>query len=117
MVTIVPIAQAREDKRGYDEINDVIARACGTIANVNDPTDLRLSKDGELPLHDAVPFAAANPAAVAGLDDRGEVVAGKRADLIAVRNRAGQPQVEGTRSRGAAVFTNGATFAAPGRRC
>ncbi len=38
-----------------------------------------------MPLHDAMATVSANPAEMLGLDDRGEIAVGKRADLIRVR--------------------------------
>jgi len=47
----------------------------------------------DLSLPDAVRFVTANPAQAAGLNDRGEIMIGKRADLIAVDFPGGLPQV------------------------
>lgn len=44
------------------------------------------------PLHDAIATVSANPAAMVGMDDRGEVAVGKRADLIRVR-RVGEAAI------------------------
>ena len=40
----------------------------------------------ELPLAEAVRMASTNPARVTGLDDRGAIDAGKRADLVVLSN-------------------------------
>lgn len=53
----------------------------------------RIPKISELSLADAVRFVTANPAKAASLHDRGEIVVGKRADLIAVDFPGGLPQV------------------------
>ena len=44
-------------------------------------------------LPDAVGRVARNPARMVGLDDRGEIGIGKRADLVRVDNRVGVPVV------------------------
>jgi alpha-D-ribose 1-methylphosphonate 5-triphosphate diphosphatase len=46
-----------------------------------------------LPLPDAVAVASANPASAAGLDDRGEIAPGRRADLVRVRMIEDRPVV------------------------
>ncbi len=53
----------------------------------------RLTETADIALPNAVRLATLNPALAAGLDDRGEVAAGKRADLLAVSEHAGLPQV------------------------
>jgi alpha-D-ribose 1-methylphosphonate 5-triphosphate diphosphatase len=45
----------------------------------------QLAADGALGLTDGVKLVAANPARAVGLDDRGEIAVGKRADLVRVR--------------------------------
>jgi len=45
----------------------------------------QLVADGTLGLTDAVRLVSENPARAAGLDDRGEIAVGKRADLVRVR--------------------------------
>lgn len=50
-----------------------------------------LVEAGTLGLPAAMRLVAANPAAVAGLDDRGEIAPGRRADLVRVRTAPGQP--------------------------
>ena len=47
----------------------------------------------EITLPDAVGRVARNPARMVGLDDRGEIAIGKRADLVRVDNRVGVPVV------------------------
>ncbi|MBO0904551.1 alpha-D-ribose 1-methylphosphonate 5-triphosphate diphosphatase [Jiella sonneratiae] len=52
----------------------------------------RLARDGHLDLPAAVRLVTANPAKAAGLDDRGAIVPGKRADLVRIREtRADRP--------------------------
>ena len=46
-----------------------------------------------IPLPDAVAVASANPASAAGLDDRGEITPGRRADLVRVRMIEDRPVV------------------------
>lgn len=50
-------------------------------------------KASEISLPDAVNIVSRNPARVVGLDDRGEIALGKRADLIVVRQIEGFPVV------------------------
>ena len=45
----------------------------------------QLSADGTLGLADGAKLVSANPARAVGLDDRGEIAIGKRADLVRVR--------------------------------
>ncbi len=52
-----------------------------------------LAKTGEASLPAAVRLAGANPAAAAGLTDRGIVAAGMRADLVRVAHAPGEPPV------------------------
>jgi len=54
----------------------------------------RLMDDAGLEQAAATRLVTANPARAAGLHDRGEIRAGLRADLLAVRQRGGLPQVE-----------------------
>jgi alpha-D-ribose 1-methylphosphonate 5-triphosphate diphosphatase len=44
-----------------------------------------LHRDAGYALPDAIATVTATPAATVGLDDRGEIAAGKRADLVRVR--------------------------------
>jgi alpha-D-ribose 1-methylphosphonate 5-triphosphate diphosphatase len=44
-----------------------------------------LESDGTLPLHEGVKLVSSNPARAIGLDDRGVIEVGRRADLIRVR--------------------------------
>jgi alpha-D-ribose 1-methylphosphonate 5-triphosphate diphosphatase len=45
----------------------------------------QLAADGGLPLTDGVRLVSGNPARAAGLDDRGEITVGQRADLVRVQ--------------------------------
>ncbi len=64
-----------------------------------------LLRDGVpgMTLPQAVAVAAANPARAVGLEDRGEVAAGKRADFIRVREIEGSAVVRGTWREGQRV--------------
>ena len=65
---------------------------------------LRLTADDVgMSLPEAVNTASLNPAKAAGLDDRGEIAAGKRADLIRVRLVDGHPVVRTVYSAGRRV--------------
>lgn len=65
---------------------------------------LRLAEpDIGLPLPETVKMASLNAARAAGLDDRGAIVPGQRADLIRVRQVAGQPVVRTVYSAGERV--------------
>ena len=57
------------------------------------PAAFMLTRDAGWSLPKAVATVSANPARAAGLDDRGEIAPGKRADLIRVRVVNGQPVV------------------------
>lgn len=54
----------------------------------------RLAEDGDCSWTQAVALVTAGPARLAGLADRGEIVPGRRADLVAVTQRAGLPAVD-----------------------
>lgn len=65
---------------------------------------LRLAEpDIGLPLPEAVKMASLNAARAAGLEDRGAIAPGQRADLIRVRHVAGQPVVRRVYSAGERV--------------
>jgi len=55
-------------------------------------------------LPDAVALVAANPARIAGLDDRGRIEAGLRADLVRVSDHDGRPVVRAAWRQGQRVF-------------
>lgn len=76
------------------------------------PAVMKLQEAAGIPLHEAVRLVTANPASAAGLPDRGEIDAGKRADLIAVRQVGGLPHVELVWSKGMCIYsTAGASTA------
>jgi alpha-D-ribose 1-methylphosphonate 5-triphosphate diphosphatase len=54
-----------------------------------------MTAHGMLPIEAAVRLVSANPARAVRLDDRGEIVAGQRADLVRVRPHAAFPVVRG----------------------
>lgn len=58
------------------------------------PSVLKLPELADIPLHAAIALVTANPARAAGLADRGEIAAGRRADLVAVKWLGGLPQAE-----------------------
>jgi alpha-D-ribose 1-methylphosphonate 5-triphosphate diphosphatase len=53
----------------------------------------RLSRDAGISLAHAVKFASLNPARSVGLNDRGEIAAGRRADLVRVQELGDSPVV------------------------
>jgi alpha-D-ribose 1-methylphosphonate 5-triphosphate diphosphatase len=66
-----------------------------------------LARRGVLSLHDAVNLVSRNPALAAGLADRGEISAGKQADLAIVEE--GDPvRVRATMRAGRWVYNDGA---------
>ncbi|MGB1126670.1 MAG: alpha-D-ribose 1-methylphosphonate 5-triphosphate diphosphatase [Phycisphaeraceae bacterium] len=69
------------------------------------PAVWRISKDLDLPLHEAVAMATSNPAEAAGLHDRGQLSPGRRADLLIVDDAGDYPRVSQTWSSGRCVFT------------
>jgi alpha-D-ribose 1-methylphosphonate 5-triphosphate diphosphatase len=72
------------------------------------PSVLRLPELAGIGLHEAVALVTANPARAAGLNDRGRIAVGLRADLIAVKALGGPPQAEfvpAARSAGARTST------------
>lgn len=54
-----------------------------------------LAENHGLPLSDAVSMVTAGPADMVGLDDRGEIAAGKRADLVRVKTYHHVPTITG----------------------
>jgi alpha-D-ribose 1-methylphosphonate 5-triphosphate diphosphatase len=64
----------------------------------------RLAADGLADLPGAVRLATANPARLCGLDDRGRIAEGLRADLVRVVSAGGQPHVRAVWSGGRAVY-------------
>lgn len=100
-----------KSQRGAINATDMIAHGlCNVLASdYYYPSQLmaaiRLANDGRLPLAQAWPLIAANPARAAGLDDRGTIAEGKRADLVVIDDRdASLPQVQTTVVAGRVVF-------------
>lgn len=58
------------------------------------PSVLRLPELAGITLAQAVALVTRNPARAAGLNDRGEITVGMRADLVAVKQLGGLPQAE-----------------------
>jgi alpha-D-ribose 1-methylphosphonate 5-triphosphate diphosphatase len=54
-----------------------------------------LHREADLPLHDAVALASAEPADLLGLDDRGRIETGRRADLVRVNAADEIPVIRG----------------------
>lgn len=71
------------------------------------PAALKLPELAGIALHEAVALVTVNAARAARLDDRGEIKAGKRADLIAVSLHGGLPRVERVWVRGQAALQVG----------
>lgn len=69
------------------------------------PAVMKLPELLGLPLHDAVRLVTANPACAAGLADRGEIAADKRADLIAVKHAGGLPHVDQVWVKGVRTYS------------
>lgn len=69
------------------------------------PSVMKLPDLAGIALHEAVALVTCNPARAAGLHDRGEIAAGKRADLIAVKTLGGLPQAERVWSGGVPSLT------------
>ncbi len=63
---------------------------------------LHQTMDWELP--GAMKLITRNPARVAGLEDRGELAIGKRADLVQVREHGGMPVIRGVWRGGEKIF-------------
>jgi alpha-D-ribose 1-methylphosphonate 5-triphosphate diphosphatase len=58
------------------------------------PSVLRLPELAGITLHEAIALVTRNPARAAGMNDRGEIALGMRADLVAVKTLGGLPQAE-----------------------
>ncbi|WP_455287380.1 alpha-D-ribose 1-methylphosphonate 5-triphosphate diphosphatase [Cupriavidus necator] len=65
------------------------------------------ARQADLPLNEALALVTANPADACLLSDRGRLVPGLRADVIAVASVAGQPMVTHTWAGGRLVFAAG----------
>jgi alpha-D-ribose 1-methylphosphonate 5-triphosphate diphosphatase len=98
------VAGAPNVLRGRSHSGNVSATAlveAGLVDNLSSdylPTTLlaaalRLAEDGVLPLHSAVALITSGAATTAGLTDRGSLVSGMRADLIAVTGDVRQQTV------------------------
>lgn len=65
----------------------------------------RLARDGDASFAEAWALVSGNPAAAAGLNDRGRIAAGSRADLVVVQQVDARPaRVLGTVAQGRQVF-------------
>ena len=73
------------------------------------PAIWRISEDLGLPLNKAVAMATCNPAQAAGLDDRGQLMPGRRADLLLVDDAGPYPRVQQTWSNGRRTFCSDIT--------
>ena len=69
------------------------------------PAAFRLVQLSHLTLPQAIALVSVNPARAAGLNDRGEIAAGKRADLVAVLAQGDWPQIETVWCSGRRVFS------------
>jgi len=69
------------------------------------PAVMQLTKLTNIPLHEAVALVTSNPARAVGLNDRGSISPGKRADLLAVRYLGGLPQAARVWSDGLQVMS------------
>jgi alpha-D-ribose 1-methylphosphonate 5-triphosphate diphosphatase len=69
------------------------------------PAVLQLPAMAGIALHEAVALVTCNPARAVGLNDRGVIAAGRRADLLAVRYLGGLPQAARVWSSGVAVMS------------
>lgn len=68
----------------------------------------RLVRDGIAPLGEAWSLVSANPAVAAGLNDRGAIAAGRRADLVIIDDALpDMPRVVATFAAGRPIFVDG----------
>lgn len=98
---------------GWVNAADMIARGCCTVlaSDYYYPAPLlaafRLAADGVVPLAQAWAFVSANPAKAAGLEDRGALAEGQRADVILVdASDARRPKLVATIAKGDIVHIN-----------
>lgn len=93
--------------RALDAINsDAADCLCGDYSPAALlPSVLRLPQLTDIALHEAIALVTRNPAKAAGLNDRGEIAVGKRADLVAVKTLGGLPQAERVWVRGVPVLS------------
>lgn len=75
------------------------------------PAVLKLPQLAGIALHQAVALVTKNPAAAAGLPDRGEIARGRRADLVAFSTAADVVLARRVWVRGQAIFSAGAARA------
>lgn len=71
---------------------DVLSSDYVPLSLIHAPFVLADQEDG-LSLPDAIALVTATPARTVGLDDRGEIAVGKRADLVRIRRQSGVPVV------------------------
>jgi alpha-D-ribose 1-methylphosphonate 5-triphosphate diphosphatase len=65
----------------------------------------QLAKQNIVPLHEAINLITYNPERTAGLDDRGRLEMGKRADIVILEN-GDRPRVRVTLRQGLPVFSD-----------
>jgi alpha-D-ribose 1-methylphosphonate 5-triphosphate diphosphatase len=68
------------------------------------PATFKLPEVADISLSHAVTLVTRNPARAAGLNDRGEIAVGQRADLVAVQRIGGLPHADQVWSRGKLVL-------------
>jgi alpha-D-ribose 1-methylphosphonate 5-triphosphate diphosphatase len=81
-----------------------------TLFHGRDPQNARQTaaeEVAEISLARAIAFVTRNPARAAGLHDRGEIAAGKRADLVAVQHIGNLPHPGQVWSRGRLALATG----------
>lgn len=69
------------------------------------PSVMKLPEMAGISLAEAISLVTCNPARAAGLNDRGEIAIGKRADLVAVKDLGGLPQADRVWVAGVLVFS------------
>ena len=74
------------------------------------PAALKLRSDADMQLHDCVRMLTAHPARAAGLEDRGVIEVGRRADLVRVHDDPERPRVAEVWCRGRSALRNEPTF-------
>jgi alpha-D-ribose 1-methylphosphonate 5-triphosphate diphosphatase len=75
-----------------------------------------MAEQGVLSLPEAVRLISTNPAAAMGLDDRGQIAVGRRADLVLVETGGAHPRVRGTLRDGVPIYRDSAVFASDAAR-
>jgi len=66
-------------------------------------TAFKLSRENIMPLHESIKLVSTNAAETMGLDDRGRIEIGRRADLVLVHENEKFPRVRGTISGGVPI--------------